>query len=110
MRHGRTIAVTVLDPIEVAPRKRGPGFVKVPVIWIDKLAGQGASVYAVAFLLLHLNFKSYQRTFKLTNTAMERLKLSRFAKYRALDQLERLGLISVERRPGKAPLVTIQTG
>jgi hypothetical protein len=35
--------------------------------------------------------------------------VGRKAKGRALDMLEELGLISVERRPHKSPIVTINT-
>jgi hypothetical protein len=107
-RHGRTFTVHTLNP--ETPRKRSARaveFVKLPAVWANKLRGQNGRVYEVAIQLLFLNFKSYKRSFKLTNLAVERLTMSRWAKLRALKKLEQLGLISVEWRVGKAPLVTI---
>jgi hypothetical protein len=108
-RYGRTFTVTTFDPIEATPRKTRPvEFVKVPIPWIDKLAGQDGVVWIVGMQLLVLDFKSYKRGCKLTNTAVGRLKISRKVKYRVLKRLENLGLISVERAPGKAAVITIQ--
>jgi hypothetical protein len=108
-RHGQTFSVVTLDTGE-APRKRPTHtveFVKLPVFWIDKLAGQNGSVCTLAMQLLLLKFRSYTPDFKLTNAAVANLKMNRWAKGRALKQLERLGLISVVRMDGKAPLVNI---
>ncbi len=43
----------------------------------------------------------------LSNSTSLRFGLDRNAKYRALAWLEEAGLVSVERRIGRAPLVTI---
>ncbi len=47
------------------------------------------------------------RVIALSNITSLRFGLDRNAKYRALAWLEEAGLISVERRAGRAPLVTI---
>jgi hypothetical protein len=46
-------------------------------------------------------------TIPLSNVAGCRFGLDRNAKYRALEWLDGAGLISVERRLGKTPIVTI---
>ncbi len=47
------------------------------------------------------------RVVALSNSISLRFGLDRNAKYRALAWLEEAGLISVERKAGRAPLVTI---
>jgi hypothetical protein len=47
------------------------------------------------------------RAVALTNITSLRFGLDRNAKYRALAWLEKAGLISVVRKAGRAPLVTI---
>ena len=47
------------------------------------------------------------RVVTLSNITSLRFGLDRNAKYRALAWLEEAGLISVERKAGRAPLVTI---
>ena len=109
-RHGKTFTVTTINPAEPRKRSACAGFVKVPEAWVAKLAGQDGRVYDVALKLLWLNFKSYKRSFKLTNPAVGGLKkMDRRVKYRVLKKLEQLRLISVERQPGKAPLITLIT-
>jgi len=46
-------------------------------------------------------------TFGLSNTALARYGVSRETKRRALAKLEAAGLIKVERRPGRATIVTL---
>jgi DNA-binding MarR family transcriptional regulator len=46
-------------------------------------------------------------TFKLTTAILARFSVPRKARYNALRRLEKLGLVTVERNPGKNPVVTI---
>jgi len=57
--------------------------------------------------LLHLAWKRKCTTFGLSNTALARYGVSRETKRRALAKLEAAGLIKVERRPGRATIVTL---
>jgi hypothetical protein len=47
------------------------------------------------------------RTVPLANKTLAVLGVDRYAKYRALVWLEGAGLVSVERRPGCNPVVTL---
>jgi hypothetical protein len=68
-----------------------------------KLSGQA---WAVLIVLDRLIFMGRGRNpIKLTRRSLEAAGLSRFAAKRALQRLEAVGVISVEQRPGQAPLV-----
>jgi len=47
------------------------------------------------------------RTVSLSNTLAEQFAVDRSSKYRALCWLEDAGLISVQRKVGRAPIVTL---
>ena len=51
--------------------------------------------------LLFLNWKSPGRTIYLANGALSEKGVNRYAKYRALDELKRVGLIRLKKRPSK---------
>ena len=57
--------------------------------------------------LLFLDFASHGKPCTLANEALAGIGIDRRVKWRALRELEGLGLISVERRPRKSPRVTI---
>jgi hypothetical protein len=62
----------------------------------------------VLFILQELWFTGFKRNpVKLTTCALRKFGISRLRKYRALQLLEEGGFISVERTPGKNPLVTM---
>jgi hypothetical protein len=88
-------------------RANGP-FVIVPMAWVERLATQRyGAAWVVAMRLLHLDWKSPGQVIVLGNPALRELGISRFSKRGALAKLERLGLISVERRPRQSPRVTL---
>jgi hypothetical protein len=89
------------------PGGRQP-FVQYPVAAILRLV-EAESIWTVKLygFLLHLGWKNDGRPIKLTNSTLKILKMDRWQKYRALLELERLGLISVERRQRRSPLVAI---
>jgi hypothetical protein len=86
------------------PRVRKPKkqFVMVPLAWLDRLEGATGQTYRLALLLLRAAWKTRSSTVKLGNGL-----LSRQSKWRGLADLERRGLIRVERRPKKSPLVRL---
>ena len=45
---------------------------------------------------------------RLTSKMLERFGINRLAGYRALAVLEEAGLVTVDRKPGRCPLVSIQ--
>ena len=80
----------------------------VPWLWIQKLRRKPWYVYHVAFFLLYLHWQRGDRgPIKLASGLLVMDGVSRTSKRRALKELENLGLITVERRSRKSPIVTI---
>ena len=57
--------------------------------------------------LLRLRWKTQRTTFPLPSNRLKKLGVSRDVKRRVLYDLERAGLISIERRSRKTPIVTL---
>src|SRR5216684_4821555 len=70
-------------------------FVKVPMAWKNRLAGARRAVtYHVALELLHRSiFVEHRRTVRLSNVGLASLGIMPRQKWRALVELEVLGLI-----------------
>lgn len=88
---------------------RGEGFLKgpVPLAWLEaaaRLPGKslhaGIALWYAAGILRSANVP-------LSNVSGHRFGCDRNAKYRALAWLEGAGLVRVERKLGRAPVVTI---
>jgi hypothetical protein len=65
---------------------------------------------STTMVLLHLMFRDFAargKPFVLSGEALFGIGVDRYAKQRALDRLEKLGWVSVERKPGKEPRITI---
>ena len=89
-------------------KKRGRQFVKVPLALVDLLARQSRDkTFAVLCHLLHLDWKRGGGPIKLPSGFLEMTGVGRSAKSRALDKLESLGIVTVERRDRKSPIVKI---
>jgi hypothetical protein len=88
-------------------RKRRQHFVKVPWLWIEALQGATGQTHQVALCLLYLRWKANSETIKLSNKAITTDGISRQSKWRGLRDLERRGLITLECRPGRSPLVRV---
>jgi hypothetical protein len=105
-----------LDPVGIkVPRvpekiqKRQENFIKVPW-WYEKLANpMPASRYTVliALHLLHLHWRSRGEPFKLPNGTLRYDGIDRFSKRRSLKDLEQRGLITVEWRERKSPIIHV---
>lgn len=92
----------------VRPRK-GEHFLKgpVPLGWLEVAARlPGKSLHA-GIALWYAAGLTRSSTVPLSNLSGARLALDRNAKYRALAWLEGAGLVRVERKLGRAPVVTI---
>jgi hypothetical protein len=61
----------------------------------------------VALWLLRLAWKDHNKTVSLPNAQLEAHGIDRRTKRRALQELEAAGLIRIERRSRKAPVVTL---
>jgi hypothetical protein len=91
-----------------SPRPRKGHFVKVPLEWMERLsAARLAATWKVALHLLHESFKNRRQVIRLANGTLALDGISKWQKWRALAELEKLGLVSVERRPNKSPHVTL---
>jgi hypothetical protein len=90
------------------PKKWRRQFVKFPWSWVDRLRdARHISTYRVAFHLVYEHWRNGGRAIALANAVMEEEGVERRAKWRALRELETLGLIKVEKRSRKAPLITL---
>ena len=93
-----------------APAKRKPvePFVKVPLWWIRQAAkATNTNKALICVELLYAAWKAKRSTFPLPNGRLRELGISRETKRRALRDLERAGLIVVERPLRKTPVVTL---
>jgi hypothetical protein len=93
----------------VVPRriqKRRQQFVMVPMAWREGLEGATGQTVLLALDLLYLGWKQ-GGPIKLANGMLRHDGISRQSKWRGLNELERRGLVAVERRPRRSPLVTL---
>jgi hypothetical protein len=92
-----------------APRARARRqFTIVPRSWSDRLAtARHASTLKLALHLLYLHWKQDGRRITLANVALTSAGVTRRQKWRALRELEKLGLIAIERRPRKSPHIAL---
>ena len=109
IRHGRRIRVGTLDTgAPVKTRRQTDPFVKASLRWAAAAAKATRTPQALVWIwLLRLAFEARSPTFTVPNGRLKGHGVSRFAKTRALANLETAGLINVERRPGKSPRVTL---
>jgi hypothetical protein len=82
----------------------------VPIAWLEAAAKLPGKSMHLAIVLLRIATVGQTRRVALSNLACERFGLNRNAKYRALRSLENAGLIAVERKLGRSPVVTILCG
>jgi hypothetical protein len=108
------ISRTPLAPIATVPastpakvRKRREHFIMVPIAWDDRLTGCTGRTYKIANRVLYLHWKNNGKPFQLANGMLKYDGVDRQAKWRALAVLERLGLISVDRRSRKSPTIHV---
>jgi hypothetical protein len=114
--HGKVIEIETLDvgPQAPAPKRRGHRrFTQFPGIWEEVLgkARVSGSTYAVAIVLVYeawrLASRGYKPVVKLTDVMLKRVHVGERGKRAALRRLEHLGLVGVERRVNRNPLVTV---
>lgn len=92
------------------PRPRaGEKFLKgpIPLDWLSTAARLPGKSLHVAIAIWFTASLAKSATVSLSNIAGLPFGLDRNAKYRALQWLEEAGLISVERKLGRAPVVTL---
>jgi hypothetical protein len=99
---------TAPRPVATNTKERHQQFVKFPRAWVDRLrTARYTSTYRVALHLLFRHWKSDGRPIQLSNVALAEAGVSRDQKWRALRELECLGLIRIERRRRRSPVITL---
>ena len=102
-----TTGVKAPQPGPKAARQRGEAFVQITATQADRLAGKSSAVTVFLYLMFK-SFRVYHKPFALPSDALEHAGVSRFAQFRALRNLVKRGLISVERDgPRKPPVITL---
>jgi hypothetical protein len=95
------------------PRHRsGEKFLKgpIPLSWLSAAATQAGKALHVGLALWFLAGVKRNRTIALSAPVLSSFGVGRYAGYRGLKALERVGLVSVVRHPGRLPIVTILDG
>jgi hypothetical protein len=105
-RAGRRIKVETLDTGALPKRRRHGRFVQVPEPWLEiRLPALTLAARWLAVVLLWLSFRHHGHAFTCPN--LKRYGISRFQKQRALAELERAGLIVMQRAPRRSPKIKI---
>jgi hypothetical protein len=108
MRNRSKKRLEELQAAAPAKRKKADIFVKVPIWWVTeatRLTRTPAALVCIHLLLV--SWKTRSTTFPFPNGRLKGSGVSREVKRRVLRDLEAGGLIKVERRPGKTPIVTL---
>jgi hypothetical protein len=86
------------------PKRQRQQFVIVPWRWVERLkAARHVATFRVALYVLYQDWK----TGKPVPVSNKALDLSPRSKWRAVRELERMRLVSVQTHPARAPVVTI---
>lgn len=98
-----------LIPVSKQLRTEHQRFLKGPIPWwwMERAAAQPGKALEVGLCLWRLAGAMRSRTVRLGNREVERLGVDRHAKSRALAGLRCAGLVRLELRRGRAPVVTI---
>ena len=88
-------------------RRRHQHFIKVPFEWVEKLNGASGQVHQVALHLLYRHWKSDGQPIKVANGMMAMDGIPPQSKRRSLRELERRGLIKVQWRANRSPIVQV---
>ena len=86
------------------------GFVKLPLAWIRRLQlPKNRGTYPLAEFLHYQNWRRPGEPITVSNVALEGfgLSMSRWQKYRALEELGSLGLIYIDRVGQHSPIVQL---
>jgi hypothetical protein len=86
--------------------KEGPDLI-LPMVWNDHMDRVGDKTQTTARHILHLFWKARGCPVQLDSNPLLAKGVGHSAQLRALKDLEHLGLIDVERRPGQAPIARI---
>jgi hypothetical protein len=91
------------------PKRWRRHFVRVPWPWVERLQkAKRVSTYRLALVLIYEQWRTGGRPVALSNVLAHAEGLSRRSKWRAIAELENLGLIQVKRHRRRAPRVVLQ--
>src|SRR4051794_4162608 len=109
MEEGRLVNGAFLQKLrEKQQRGWQRHFTLVPREWETRLLEtKQVAAYRLAHELLYQHWQNGGKPITVSGGTVKGLKLPRWAKTRALVELERLGLIEVEQSPRKAPRVIL---
>ena len=83
-------------------------YTQVPREWELRLLGaKRISTYRLAIELLYLHWYNNGKPVTVSSKVAQAAKISIRSKWEALAELERLGLVEVDRRPRKSPRVVL---
>jgi Bacterial regulatory proteins, gntR family len=108
IRQGERIAVETIKSDAKPNRRMANSFAQVPLGWAAAAAKATKTPRAMVWVLLqHMAWQNDHAAFPVSNAVLAKYGVSREVKRRALASLESSGLIVVERRHGRAPVVTL---
>ena len=89
--------------------KAGEKFLEgpIPLDWLSTAAQLRGKSFHLAIAIWAIASLAKSASVPIGNMAVQPFGLDRNAKYRALHWLEKAGLISVQRKPGRSPVVTL---
>src|SRR5262245_18553145 len=108
MKAAMAVSYGKKNGVSASAARQARKFVMLPWSWVEQLRGASGGTYAVAITVLWLSWRQRGGPVKLTNKTPGLACISRQSKNRALTELEQLGLISVERRLRKSPLIQVK--
>jgi hypothetical protein len=100
-----------LESIEMKTQRRYDRFLKGPVPWdwIVRASALPGKALVIGLCLWRLQGATKSPTVTLSNAELSPFRIDRAAKSRALDALEKAGLITAVRKTGRWPIVTLLT-
>jgi hypothetical protein len=79
----------------------------IPIDWLSKAASLSGKAFHIAVALWYLVGVKKTNTVGLSNETTEKFGVARTAKYRNLEVLKQAGLVTVQRKHGRSPVVTL---
>jgi hypothetical protein len=98
-------------PSEEKPKRRREPFLQIPISAIAAGGGavRGAKQLIVWLYIHHRVWADLKDTVLIGNPTLKEWGVDRQTKYKALKALEFAGLIAVQWRPNRSPLVTLRS-
>jgi hypothetical protein len=105
------LAAKVQAKAKGAPRKATKWkkhFIRVPWSWVERLRdAHHVCTWKLAMYLLYEHWRNGGQVIVLSNAALAAEGMTRHRKWEGVRELEQLGLVTIQRRPRKSPLVAV---